>query len=215
MRTHTRTLVVAVALAGALVLVGCGGSSQRPMAAISGNHPLATASSPASSFNDADVMFAQQMIPHHRQAVQMAQMAPSHTQNPKVRDLAARIAAEQAPEIQTMTGWLHTWGKPVPTGTPGMMSPMPGMMGSPGRGMSGPSMPGMMSQQEMSQLMARHGAHFDHMFLQMMIKHHQGAIEMARTEQSQGVNPAAKKLARQIETSQTAEIAQMQQLLKQ
>jgi uncharacterized protein (DUF305 family) len=169
------------------------------MAAVSGNHPLATASSPASSFNNADVMFAQQMIPHHRQAMQMAQMAPSHTQNPKIKELAVRIEAEQAPEIQTMTGWLHSWGKPVPTGRPAMTSPMPGMT----------------SQQEMSQLMAARGAHFDHMFLQMMIRHHQGAIEMARTEQSQGVNPAAKKLARQIETSQTVEIAQMQQLLKQ
>jgi uncharacterized protein (DUF305 family) len=91
-----------------------------------------------------------------------------------------------------MTGWLHTWGQAVPTG-----------------------MPGMMSQQEMSRLMAHHGAHFDHMFLQMMIKHHQGAIEMARTEQSQGINLPARNLARQIETSQTAEIAQMQQLLRQ
>jgi uncharacterized protein (DUF305 family) len=215
MRTHTRTFVAAAALTGALVLMGWGGSIQQPVAAVSRSHPSPTASSPAGSFNDADVMFAQQMIQHHRQAIQMAQMAPSHTQNPRVRQLAARIQAEQSPEIQTMTGWLHTWGKPVPTGMPGMMSPMPGMMGSPGPGMSGSPMPGMTSQQEMSQLMAHHGAHFDHMFLQMMIRHHQGAIEMARTEQSQGVNPAARNLARQIETSQTAEIAQMQQLLRQ
>jgi uncharacterized protein (DUF305 family) len=214
-RTHKPAFAVVAALVGAVVLVGFGGNGQRPAAAVSSSHPSATASSPASSFNDADVMFAQQMIPHHQQGIQMAQMAASHTQNPKIKELAAKIEAAQAPEIKTMTGWLHAWGKPVPSGVPGMMSPMPGMMGSPIPGMSGPSMPGMMSQQEMSQLMAAHGAHFDRMFLQMMIRHHQGAIEMAKTEQAEGVNPAAKKLAQQIETSQTAQIAQMQQMLKQ
>ena len=91
---------------------------------------------------------------------------------------------------------------------------MPVMMGSPTPGMSGAVVPGMMSEQEMSQLAAAQGAHFDHLFLQMMIRHHQGAVEMARTEQAQGLNPAAKKLARQIETSQTAQIALMQQMLK-
>ena len=113
-----------------------------------------------------------------------------------------------------MTGWLHAWGKPVPTAMPGMMSPMPGMMGSPGPRASGPSMPGMMSQREMSELMATHGVDFDQMFLQMMIRHHRGAVEMAKTEQAAGINPAARKLAKQIETGQTAEIAQMQQMLK-
>ncbi len=159
-------------------------------------------------------MFAQQMIPHHQQAIVMAQMAASHAQNPKVKQLAAQIEAAQAPEIKTMTGWLHSWGEPVPTGMPGMMSPMPRMMGSPSPGMSGASMPGMMSQQEMAQLMAAHGAHFDRMFLHMMIRHHQGAVEMAKTEQADGLNPAAKKLAHQVETSQTAQTAQMQQMLK-
>ncbi|HKA48976.1 MAG TPA: DUF305 domain-containing protein [Candidatus Dormibacteraeota bacterium] len=152
-------------------------------------------------------MFAQQMIPHHQQAIQMAQMAPSHAQSPKVKQLAARIGAAQAQEIKTMTSWLHAWGKPVPSGMPGMMSPMPGMMGSPS--------PGIVSQQEMSQLMAAHGAQFDRLFLQMMISHHEGAVETAKTEQARGLNPAAKKLAHQIETSQTAEIAQMQQMLEQ
>jgi uncharacterized protein (DUF305 family) len=215
MRIHTRTLVVAAALAGALVLMGWGGSGQQPVAAVSGSHPSPTASSPPGSFNDADVTFAQQMIQHHRQAMQMARMAPSHTQNPKVSDLAAKIEAGQAPEIQTMTAWLHTWGKPVPTGIPERMPPMPSMTGSPGQGLRSSPMPGMTSRQEMSHLMADHGAHFDYMFLQTMIGHYQGAVEMARTEQSQGVNPAARNLARQIATSQTAEIAQMQQLLRQ
>jgi len=214
MRTHQLAFTVVAALAGVLVYLGCGGNGERLVASVSRSHPSATASSPARSFNDADVMFAQQMIPHHEQAIEMAQMAPSHTQNPKVRALAAKIEAAQAPEIKTMTGWLHAWGKPVPSAMPGMMSTMPGMMGSPTPGMGGAAVPGMMSPQDMSQLAAAHGAQFDRLFLQMMIRHHQGAVEMARTEQAQGVNPAATKLARQIETSQTAQIALMQHMLK-
>jgi len=207
MRTHKPALAVVAAMAAALVLVGCGDNGPPAEAAASAGPPSVTAPSQTSSFNEADVMFAQQMIPHHLQAIQMAQMAPSHAQSPKVKQLAARIGAAQAQEIKTMTSWLHAWGKPVPSGMPGMMSPMPGMMGSPS--------PGIVSQQEMSQLMAAHGAQFDRLFLQMMISHHEGAVETAKTEQARGLNPAAKKLAHQIETSQTAEIAQMQQMLEQ
>jgi len=207
MRTHKPAFAVVAAMAAALVLVGCGDNGPRAEAAASAGPPSVTGPSQTSSFNEADVMFAQQMIPHHQQAIQMAQMAPSHAQSPKVKQLAARIGAAQAQEIKTMTSWLHAWGKPVPSGMPGMMSPMPGMMGSPS--------PGIVSQQEMSQLMAAHGAQFDRLFLQMMIRHHEGAVEMAKTEQARGLNPAAKKLAHQIETSQTAEIAQMQQMLEQ
>ena len=206
MRTHKPAFAVFAAMAAALV-VGCGDNGPRAEAAASAGPPSVTAGSQTSSFNEADVMFAQQMIPHHQQAIQMAQMAPSHAQSPKVKQLAAKIGAAQAQEIKTMTSWLHAWGKPVPSGMPGMMSPMPGMMGSPS--------PGMMSQQEMSQLMAAHGAQFDRLFLQMMIRHHEGAVEMAKTEQARGLNPAAKKLAHKIETSQTTEIAQMQQMLEQ
>src|SRR5215472_9658488 len=192
MRTHKPAFAVVAAMAAALVLVGCGDNGPRAEAAASAGPPSVTGPSQTSSFNEADVMFAQQMIPHHQQAIQMAQMAPSHAQSPKVRQLAARIGAAQAQEIKTMTSWLHAWGKPVPSGTPGMMS-----------------------QQEMSQLMAAHGAQFDRLFLQMMIRHHEGAVEMAKTEQARGLNPAAKKLAHKIETSQTAEIAQMQQMPEQ
>ena len=160
-------------------------------------------------------MFAQMMILHHQQAIQMARMAASHAQDPRVKELAARIEVTQAAEVRTMASWLRAWGQPVPTGGPEMMSPGPGMMSSPHPGMSSPSVPGLMSPQEMSQLMAAHGAHFDRMFLQMMIRHHQGAIQMAETEQAQGINPAAKRLAHQIEVSQTAQIVQMRHLLGQ
>lgn len=191
-------LAVVSVLLGAL-LVACGGQVYRTTSA--------PPTVPASVFNDADVTFAQQMIPHHQQAIQMAQMAGNHSQNPRIKDLARRIEAEQQPEIQTMTGWLQAWGKPVPTSNPPMTPhmPMPSMPMAP--------MPGMASDQDMTQMMGMHGPEFDRMFLQMMTRHHQGAIDMARTEQAHGINPDAKQLAHNIETSQTAEIAQMQQLL--
>lgn len=215
MRTHQPTLLsVAVALTGALLLTGCGANSQRLAAAVISQHPSATSSSHTSRFNDADVMFAQQMIPHQQQAIQMVQLAASHAQSSKVKALAAKISGEQASEIKTMTGWLHAWGKPVPTAMPRMMSSAPGVMGSPAPATSGPSIPGMVSEAEMSQLMSARGANFDGMFLQMMIQHQEGALEMAKTEQVEGVNPAARKLANQIEVARTAEIAQMQQMLR-
>lgn len=228
-RTRKPVTIVAFAWACSLVMVGCGVTSESTVAAVSSSSPSAAASSEAGSFNEADVMFARLMIVHHEQAIQMARMAASHAQDPRVKALAARIAVAQAAEARTMAGWLRAWGQPVPTGVPGMMSPgpemssmpmpgmmspMPGMMGSPHPGMSSPSAPGMMSQQEMSQMMAARGAYFDRMFLQMMIRHHQGAIQMADTEQAQGVNPAAKRLSHQIAISQTVQIAHMRHLLE-
>lgn len=194
-------LVVVVVLVSAVALAGCG---QQPSG--TGGAPTPT-TSPAindAEFNDADVTFAQQMIPHHQAAIQMAEMAQARSQNQQIKDLANRIETAQQPEIQTMTGWLQAWGKPVPTVGPGMMPNMPGGM---------PNMPGMPSSQDWSRMMGMSGPQFDRMFLQMMVAHHQGAVAMAQTEQAQGSNPDAKRLARDIETSQTEEISQMQQML--
>ncbi|MBB5157502.1 DUF305 domain-containing protein [Saccharopolyspora phatthalungensis] len=185
--------IVLVASAAALVLAGCGTGQPG-----TGGAPTTPQPPPATQvFNDADVTFAQQMIPHHQQAIQMSQMVQARSQNPQVKELAGRIEAAQQPEIQTMTGWLQSWGKPVPTMGPGMMQHQPGM----------PSM------EDMSRMMGTSGPDFDRMFLQMMIAHHEGAVQMAKTEQAQGQYPDAKQLARNIETSQTAEIAEMQQML--
>ncbi|KWX01179.1 Uncharacterized protein LI90_2207 [Carbonactinospora thermoautotrophica] len=211
MRTRMRAVVLASAtLTGALLLAGCGGQDQQAGPAAKAPTPPATATTPAQQFNDADVTFAQQMIPHHQQAVDMAELAETHAQDAEVKKLAAKIQAAQAPEIEMMSGWLRAWGKPVPTAMPSV-----GHGGHQMPSMGGHQMPGMMTQQEMDQLMAARGAEFDRMFLQMMIKHHEGAVEMARTEQAQGVNPEAKKLAGQIAASQTAEIAEMRELLGQ
>lgn len=151
-------------------------------------------------FNDADVMFAQGMIPHHQQAVEMADMALSSSAyaSPEVKDLAQRIKAAQAPEIATMKAWLNAWGKPLEMG-----------------GMSGMDhSSGMMSDDEMSSLMNLTYAEFDKAWLGLMVEHHQGALEMANAVKSSGKNSEALLLADQIISGQTAEIAEMQLLLK-
>ena len=208
MRKKTIALT-ALAIAGTLTLAGCGGSpaSHSGMSGMeSTSTPTSTRSTAAmSDFNDADVTFATGMIPHHRQAVEMAKLAGTRAKSPQVTALAMQIMNAQDPEIRTMSNWLTTWGKPVPSDH----SSMSGMdMSSSG------SMPGMMSGADMDKLKKATGADFDKMFLTMMIAHHQGAIEMANTEKSSGMNADAIALAQQIEEAQTTEITTMQGLLK-
>lgn len=157
------------------------------------------------TFNDADVNFAQQMIPHHEQAIEMAEMAQGRASSGDVLELAENIEAAQGPEIDTLEGWLETWGEEAPSG--GMDH---GDMGHD----SDDAMPGMMDEDEMNDLMAASDADWDRMFLQMMIEHHEGAIEMAQAEVEQGQNPDAVAMAEKIISDQRAEIAQMEQLLE-
>jgi len=148
-------------------------------------------------FNDADVTFLDMMYPHHAQAVEMAKLAPSRSQNPQLIALAANIEKAQAPEMTQFADLLHSFGKPAPTAT--MDHPMNGVM----------------SQDQMTALRNSTGAAFDAMWLKMMIEHHQGAVAMSNTELADGANPDAKALARNIITAQQAEITQMQGMLKQ
>jgi len=199
--------LVALAVTGMLTLAACGDDGGHSMGDMSGMdssssmRPSTEMTGPDSSteFNSADVAFATNMIPHHQQAVEMAELAGDRAESQEVKDLAAQIGAAQGPEIETMTGWLTAWGEPIPDDTGGM-------------DMSG-SMPGMMSMSDMNMLRESSGAGFDRMFLAMMIRHHQGAIEMARTEQADGANEAAMQLAEEIEAAQTAEITMMRGIL--
>ena len=151
-------------------------------------------------FNKADVSFAQDMIPHHRQATEMANMAESRTQNPKIEELALRITQAQQPEIDLMSGWLTSWDEEVP-------EEMSGMDHSGG-------MPGMMSSEDVAALEESSGDEFDQMFLTMMIEHHEGAIEMAKTEVDKGAFTDAIELARRIQKDQAVEIRTMEAMLK-
>jgi uncharacterized protein (DUF305 family) len=204
---------VAAAVAVATVAAGCGGTSQpggQP-----GAQPTTTVSDTGSptgteEHNQADVTFAQNMIPHHQQAVEMSELAESRASDPQVKNLAGKIKAAQAPEIEQMTTWLNDWGEPVPsTSTAGH-----GMHGGTHRASPSAEMPGMMTDQDMAALEQASGNEFEKMFLEMMIRHHQGAVQMADTEIDEGQNPGAKGLAEKIKADQNAEIAQMQNLLK-
>ena len=166
-----------------------------------------SSNAPAHEHNRADVMFAQSMIPHHAQAVTMAEMVPSHTGDPKMIELARRIQNAQQPEIDQMTGWLTAWRQPV---APPSATAMPPMAGSPMPGMDhGQGMPGMMSHQDMTRLGQSRDANFDGMWLRMMIRHHEGAVEMSEIELAQGSDSEAKALAQKIIDAQRVEITEM------
>lgn len=204
-------------VAAALVLAGCsGGNDNGNMGGMNMSSSAAPTSAAASaaSHNDADVTFAQEMIAHHQQALDMAKLAATRASNAQVKDLASRIEKAQDPEIQQMTAWLSQWGvsassSAMPSSMPGMS--MPSMSSMPG--MTNGSVPGMMSDADMQKLQQASGAEFDKMFLQMMTQHHQGAVEMAKTELAGGSNTDAKALAQRIIDAQTAEITEMQQML--
>ena len=190
---------------GALAFSGCGDNSGTgSMPGMNHGTPTNSSSSsstaPAGDFNDADATFATQMIPHHQQAVQMATMAARKATTPAVKQLATAIKAAQDPEIKQLSGWLTSWGKPVPAVD---------------HHAPHDEMPGMMTEDRMSDLGNADGAMFDRMWTQMMIEHHQGAVAMAKTEQTTGKNTEAIALAKKIETDQNREIATMQRLLGQ
>lgn len=210
MHRRIRTLALPTAAAVTLALSACGSSTTGTGSTPSQSHDMgamsSTASSPSSapssSHKDADVTFATDMIPHHAQAVEMADMALKQAKSKAVKALAARIKAAQDPEMTTMSGWLNNWGKPVPQ-----------TMAGPDMGSMQGSMGGMMSQAEMEALGKASGTAFDRMWLTMMTKHHQGAVTMAQTELTDGASADAKALARSIITGQTKEISEMRALL--
>lgn len=221
MRTFTRATAKKFALAGAvtataLLLAACGtedgGMSGmdhggKPTTASATATPPATASAAASAeaaapgaFNDADVMFAQMMIPHHEQALEMAKLADGRAQDAQIKKLVAAIEQAQDPEIQKMKAWLKGWGKPESAGA--------------GHGSgSGHGMAGMMSEQDMKDLAAVKGEAFDRKFAELMIAHHDGAVEMAEDEQKNGRNASAKKLADDVVRTQSTEIAELRKIL--
>ncbi|MEH0577928.1 MULTISPECIES: DUF305 domain-containing protein [Streptomyces] len=217
-RTLTRRAVLAaVSVTAALTLVACGnGGDDSDGSSGSGSSSTAHAgghsSAPATAHNAQDVSFAQGMIPHHLQALEMAKLAADRASSAKVKDLASRIEKAQDPEIKTMSGWLTSWGEDVPTAMPGMDhsggSAMPGMDHS-----GGSEMPGMMDGSDMTELEKASGTDFDTMFLTMMIEHHKGAVDMAGTEKTKGKYGPATSMADDIVTAQTAEIAEMNKLL--
>jgi uncharacterized protein (DUF305 family) len=203
---NTRTLtrraaLTATALTAALMLSACGNGSDSASSGDSSASSSASADATTGAHNAQDVSFAQGMIPHHQQALEMAELATGRASSAKVKDLASRIEKAQDPEIQTMNGWLKSWGED-------MSSSMPGMDDSAHSGM-----PGMMDSTHMDMLKKASGTDFDTMFLTMMIEHHRGAVDMATTEKNKGKNGSATAMADDIITAQTGEITEMNKLL--
>ncbi|OZD55606.1 DUF305 domain-containing protein [Rhodococcus sp. 06-1477-1B] len=195
---NTRTAATAaLTLTSLLVLAGCSGATTSGGSMPGMDHGSSSAA-PAQSAdaNQADVMFASMMIPHHTQAIEMSDTLLSKDGiDERVTALAEQIKAAQGPEITTMEGWLVDWGA---------SSSDMGSMNHSG---------GMMSEGDMQALEQSTGTDAARLFLQQMIEHHRGAIGMAEQEVGDGQNGDAVALANTIVETQTSEITQMQELL--
>jgi uncharacterized protein (DUF305 family) len=200
-RLASTALSIALPVTLAIGLTACGTSSGAKVSAAKSTDTLAT----NASFNSGDVTFAQGMIPHHQQAVSMAEIAldPTRQAGPAVLDLATRIKGAQSPEIELMTSWLTAWNRPLAAET--------GMKGM--EGMEGMETEGMMSGTEMNALAKATGSEFDKMWLTMMVRHHDGAVAMSKTVQANGKSADVKELAGKIIAAQMIEIAEMNKLV--
>lgn len=179
-KSRTRIALVALTALFAVIVAGCSSSK-----------------SDSPTYNDADVSFLQMMYPHHAQAVDMAKMVPSRSQNQELITLAKNVENAQAPEMQQITKLLASFGKPAPSAT------------------MDHAMAGIMSQDQMTELAGLSGPAFDKMWMRMMVEHHQGAIDMSNTELKNGTNADARALAQSIATAQQGEIDQMNKMLAQ
>ena len=207
----TRRLPPRVALAAAastlvLGLAACsdGDGHMGSDGSMMGGSPAAsTAPASAGDHDQADVMFSMMMVPHHLQAIEMADLVPTRSSDPELLALARQIKAAQQPEVDTMTTWLASWGA----------EPMMGHEGSaPGGGMGG-GMGGMMTADQLRELGALEGTAFDRRWLEMMVEHHEGAVEMAEDVITAGRHAPSRALAVAIIEAQQTEIAQMKAML--
>jgi len=160
---------------------------------------VAACTAGAADHNESDIMFAQMMIPHHQQAVELADLALSPTSNarPEIIQLAQKIQGGQEPEIEQMTALLTKWNQPLDGHA---------AMGH------GSEMEGMLSEQELIDLASLTGSAFDSAWIAAMTFHHQGAIAMAVTAEEDGISAEIKELTAAIITAQQGEIETMQML---
>ena len=222
MTNQGRLTLGIAAVAALLTATACSSSNTASIGTTSAATSVSSGSASASeAHNQQDVMFVQEMIPHHQRAIAMSDIILAKQNidnvNPRVSVLASHIKAAQGPEIQQMQGWLSQWGEPtmpmMPSGTTNPRSTtMPGMPGPPDHSGT-PGMTGMMTDQDMAALKDAHGIEASKLFLTQMIQHHQGAIAMAHEEITSGQNPSAIALAHSIATSQQQEIDHMQTML--
>ncbi|NUT40801.1 MAG: DUF305 domain-containing protein [Thermoactinospora sp.] len=206
-----RVALITLTGAAVLVLAGCSSTPEQPPRAdstapvIAPGRPGEQATTlspqqaeqavPTPTVNAADVTFMSDMILHHRQALDMSVLAPTRAANAKVKAIASRIKDSQAPEIQYMTSWLQEQGQKAPDHHAGHAG-----------------MPGMATPEQMERLKAASGAAFDSLFLELMIRHHQGAVEMAEKEVVNGSHRVVLELANDVGATQSAEIGRMRRI---
>jgi uncharacterized protein (DUF305 family) len=149
--------------------------------------------------------FARDMMVHHAQAVQMAEIVRDKTESQTMRTIAADMALTQQAQIGMMQGWLQVWSLPVASTEPPM-----GWMGHPVEGL----MPGMATPQEIERLREASPEEAEVLFLRLMIPHHQAAIPMAEAVLGRTDRPEVEQLAQAIANSQQLEIRMMQEMLR-
>jgi uncharacterized protein (DUF305 family) len=219
MTTPKVAAIAAIAAIGA-ALAGCAPSERavgNPAAPLTPNPTAAQAPATAEAsaeHNAADLAFVQGMIPHHEQALAMSATAQGNGASEQVTVLAERIAQAQEPELGQLRSLLASWKAPAAGSATngGTGHGAPGEPTAPAAPAI-PEMPGMITPAQLQQLQQARGADFDRLFLQLMITHHEGAVQMAKAEVAGGMDPEAKALAQKIVEAQTAEIAAMRTLL--
>lgn len=231
MRSSPALVTPLVGFALLVLLTGCSGSEDASGTA--GTAPVTSAASPSGTpvlellpggpgdpvrtatgpvevdvpgWSHEDVAFLQMMVPHHRQALEMAGLAPDRAATPAVLALAERIEAAQAPEILLMAGWLEQRGVDVP-----QAGDDPAMWDHGAHGHDG--MAGMLTPVELAELADAEGEAFDRLFLTGMVRHHEGAVQMARDALRGATDPRVVELAEDVNAGQAAEVVRMQRLL--
>lgn len=199
-----QVLAVLIVLITAFALAACGNDIDHD-----GHGSSASEVAEEEDFNQADVGFATEMIQHHAQALTMVDMIEGKDVSSELAILAEQIRMAQGPEIEILVGWLDDWSQPIP-------ETMRDHVNAHGDGDMNinADMPGMMSADDMEALDAAHGDEFEPMWLDMMIEHHEGAIEMAQAEKEDGEFADAIGLADTIITAQEAEIDKMKSMLR-
>lgn len=199
MHTTLPTRLAGLLAAGLLALTACGGDDGDTGSSIPDSEP----------FNQTDVDFATEMIPHHAQALQMVDLTVSRDLDPTVARLAEDIRAAQGPEIEQLVDWLTAWDQPIPETARDHENADGGGMDD----MDTDDMPGMMSSDELDGLADLDGDAFEQRWLELMVEHHRGAIVMAEAEQADGAFGPAVDLASDIAQGQAAQVTEMEKLL--
>jgi uncharacterized protein (DUF305 family) len=169
-------------------------------------NPAAADSARRNGYTAADVKFMQDMIGHHAQALLMSELVADRTERPEFHLMAERIRLSQESEIEQMKRWLQQRGEQVPAADAHSHAAMG----------HGALMPGMLTEAELNQLRAAQDAAFEKLFLELMIKHHEGALTMVRSlyaSPGAGQEPELFMLASDVDADQTAEIRRMQLML--